>query len=246
MKRFRALFAVVILCLLAIGVYVFFNLEQLGLILPSLQELEHRANVAAGQLGDKSVPKWRDFLARSRKFAEENPDILEIWLLRGAAALVVGDQEAGKEAGEHIVILNKSADPTAAKLIKVLWAKRWVPTSQLNWDDTIAIFNDVVKGDTSPSRQYYEIKIINTFYLDFKGTDGSLPDLRVAFNEILEIKGDDTAITTPPYYLLITGRVNIGTHWVENHQIEIALNHRVTTQLAAELLAHLKDLARAR
>jgi hypothetical protein len=76
--------SVVAILLLGGGAFLFVNSEQLGLALPSWKELEHLAVVANGELGEKSQVKWKDFLARSRKFAEENPNVIEIWLLRGA------------------------------------------------------------------------------------------------------------------------------------------------------------------
>ncbi len=61
----RLLILTGVVCLLGFGVFAHINSEQLGIVIPSLQELEHRAEVASDQLGDKFVSMWHDFLARS-------------------------------------------------------------------------------------------------------------------------------------------------------------------------------------
>jgi hypothetical protein len=252
--RIGLVLAALTFCLLAAGAYVFENAQQLGLTLPSWQELEHRADVAAGQSGEKSVSKWKDFLSRTWKFAEENPDVLNIWLLRGVAAFAVNDQAAGQEAAHHLLrFVNKSENPTTEKLLKALWAKQWVQTANLDFHLAVTILNELLKSRGSES--YYSLDDS----VEHLG-EHDVPGLRFSGHEHASFESIDFPVETvqieaatenhSDYYCKLTANRNVmacmspGGHIDYLSTVNIRFNDRGSADLAADLLKHLSDLAK--
>lgn len=84
--------------------------------------------------------------------------MLEIWLLRGAGALAVGDRELGQDAAQHLLRLaNQSQNATAEKLIKALWAKGWIKTNDLNLNLTARILEELLQSRASPPNSQWSI-----------------------------------------------------------------------------------------
>ena len=142
----------------------------------------------------------QQFMDKSAAFVQKHPEVIQLWQLRAAAALILNDPQAGAEAGQKLLVTSATDgnDPKMRQLLAQLNLKGWLESAKAAANRPVVIYKSSDVDLLHPSQPEMLVPVVDMAklfngYWKTKPAQNSLENRKAELRQEIKKMTDDFA-----------------------------------------------------